>query len=181
VDSEAKTRKQRINPRLTAAGWSVRRFEHAFVGQPPSQSAVEEWPTTVGPADYALCEAGSVLGIVEAKKLTIGAQGVLPQAERYSRAIRSDTRYQGEFGVPFLYSTNGEEIWFHDVRQSLNRSRRVLGFHTPGALREQLDRDFDAEIAALRTFRCTRVFGRTRSRPTPRSKRPSRIGNARCW
>jgi type I restriction enzyme R subunit len=152
MDSESNTRKQRIDPRLTAAGWSVRPFDRAYLEQLPNASAVEEWPTTAGPADYALCEAGSVLGVVEAKKLTFGAQGVLPQAERYSRAIDSDTRYQGEFGVPFLYSTNGEEIWFHDIRQPLNRSRRVSTFHTPNALREQLDRDFDAELAALRAI-----------------------------
>jgi type I restriction enzyme R subunit len=152
LDSESRTRKERIDPRLAAARWSVRRFEQAYLKQLPPASAVEEWPTTAGPADYALCEAGSVLGVVEAKKLTIGAQGVLPQAQRYSRAIKSDTPYQGEFGVPFLYSTNGEEIWFHDVRQPLNRSRRILGFHTPTALREQLDRDFDAELALLRAI-----------------------------
>jgi type I restriction enzyme R subunit len=126
VDTESNTRKQRIDPRLAGAGWSVRRFEPTYLEQLPSASAVEEWPTTAGPADYAMCEADSVLGVIEAKKLTIGAQGVLPQAERYSRAIKSDTRYQGEFGVPFLYSTNGEEIWFHDVRQSLNRSESRL-------------------------------------------------------
>jgi type I restriction enzyme R subunit len=150
MDNESATRRLRIDPRLTAAGWSVRPFERRYFDQMPSASAVEEWPTTVGPADYALCETESVLGVVEAKKLTIGAQGVLPQAERYSRAIKSDTPYQGEFGVPFLYSTNGEEIWFHDVRQPLNRSRRVLGFHTPTALRELLERDVDAEQSVLR-------------------------------
>jgi type I restriction enzyme R subunit len=152
MDSESTTRKQRIDPRLAIAGWFVRPFDHAQLREPPSASAVEEWPTTAGPADYALCEARSVLGVVEAKKATIGAQGVLPQAERYSRAIKNDNPYQGEFGVPFLYSTNGEEIWFHDVRHALNRSRRVSGFHTPSALREQLDRDFDSELAALRSI-----------------------------
>lgn len=118
----------------------------------PVERAVEEWPTAAGPADYALCDTGAVRGVVEAKKAALGPQGVLPQAERYSRGIPQEPRYQGEFGVPFLYSTNGEEIWFHDVRQPLNRSRRVLGFHTPSALREQLDRDFDAELAALRAI-----------------------------
>lgn len=152
MDNEARTRRQRIDPRLTAAGWSVRAFERAYLDQLPDASAVEEWPTKAGPADYALCEAGSVLGVLEAKKLTIGAQGVLPQAERYSRAIEIDIVYPGGFGVPFLYSTNGEEIWFHDVREPLNRSRRVCSFHTPTALREQLDRDFDAELAALRAI-----------------------------
>jgi hypothetical protein len=96
MDSESNTRKQRIDPRLTGAGWSVRPFQHAYLKQRPNASAVEEWPTTAGPADYALCEAGSVLGVVEAKKLTIGPQGVLPQAERYSRAIKGNTTYQGE-------------------------------------------------------------------------------------
>ncbi|MGO9154890.1 type I restriction endonuclease subunit R [Mycobacterium sp.] len=118
----------------------------------PAEKAVEEWPTAAGPADYALCDAGAVCGIVEAKKLTLGPQGVLPQAERYSRAIAQDPLYQGEFGVPFLYSTNGEEIWFHDVRQPLNRSRKVSGFHTLKALRELLKRDFDAELSALRSI-----------------------------
>jgi type I restriction enzyme R subunit len=51
--------------------------------------------------------------------------------------------------VPFLYSTNGEQIRFHDVRREQNRSRWVSAFHTPAALGEMLDRDLDAELAAL--------------------------------
>lgn len=73
-----------------------------------------------GPADYAMCDDGRVIGGVEAKKLTIGPEGVLAQAERYSRGIRQQPRYQGEYKVPFLYSTNGERIRFHDVRRELN-------------------------------------------------------------
>ncbi len=46
------------------------------------------------------------------------------------------------FRVPFLYSTYGEVFWFHDVRDPLNRSRRVATFHTPAALQEMLGRDF---------------------------------------
>ncbi len=87
--------------------------------------------------------------MVEAKKLTVGPEGVLTQAERYSRGIRQQPRYLGEYGVPFLYSTNGERIRFHDVRRELNRSRDVSAFHTPDALRELLDRDFDSELARL--------------------------------
>jgi type I restriction enzyme R subunit len=74
---------------------------------------------------------------------------VLIQAERYSQGITQVPRYQGQFGAPFLYSTNGEVTWFHDVRHELNRSRRVSGFHTPAALDEMLSRDPDAELAAL--------------------------------
>jgi len=34
--------------------------------------AIEEFETANGPADYALCVDGRILGIVEAKKLTLG-------------------------------------------------------------------------------------------------------------
>ena len=81
-----------------------------------------------------------ILGVVEAKKLTVGPDGVLPQAERYSKGIEQTPRFQGEFGVPFLYSTNGERIMFHDVRSPLNRSREVRGFRTADALKEALGR-----------------------------------------
>ncbi len=104
---------------------------------------------SVRPADYALCDRGQVQAVVEAKKLTVGPQGVLTQAERYSKGIAQLPRYQGAFGVPFLYSTNGEVTWFHDVRHELNRSRRVSGFHTPTALAELLERDFELELEAL--------------------------------
>jgi type I restriction enzyme R subunit len=118
----------------------------------PAKKAVEEWPTAAGPADYALCDEGAVRGVVEAKKLTVGPQGVLTQAERYSRGIAQEPRYQGEFGVPFLYSTNGERLFFHDARHELNRSREVTGFHTPKALREMLARDFSGDLAKLDTL-----------------------------
>ncbi|MGK2939682.1 MAG: type I restriction-modification enzyme R subunit C-terminal domain-containing protein [Solirubrobacteraceae bacterium] len=112
-------------------------------------TALPELPTLDGPADYALCVAQQIQAVVEAKKLTVGPQGVLTQAERYSRGIQQQPRYQGEYGVPFLYSTNGEQIRFHDVRREHNRSRWVAGFHTPQALAEMLERDFDAELAIL--------------------------------
>ncbi len=134
-----------------------------------------------GPADYALCADGRVLGVVEAKKITLGPEGVLTQAERYSRGIRQQPRYQGEYGVPFLYSTNGERIRFHDVRREYNRSRWVSGFHTPAALAELLERDLDAELDALRALsRRTRGCARTRSRPTRRSSTLSRRHGGGC-
>src|SRR5208283_4364051 len=47
------------------------------------------------------------------------------------------------FRVPFLYSTNGEIIWYHDARNPLNRSRQIAKFHTPSALAERLKEKFD--------------------------------------
>ncbi len=129
-EQEKQTRRQRINPRLRAAGWEVVPFDHTTPMDAHDKAAIEEFETANGPADYALCNEGRTLGVLEAKKVTLGPQGVLVQAERYSKGIDQVPKYQGEFGAPFLYSTNGEVVWFHDVRNQLNRSRRVSGFHT---------------------------------------------------
>lgn len=149
ADSEKATRKKRIDPRLKAAGWLVVPCSTANLSSYSPALAIEEFPTSAGPADYALAGDEQIVGVVEAKKLSLGPQGVLVQAERYSKGLDQGLRYQGEFGVPFLYSTNGEETWFHDVREPLNRSRRVTGFHTPAALEEMLSRDTEAELSKL--------------------------------
>jgi type I restriction enzyme, R subunit len=146
---EKQTRRLRIDPRVEAANWKVKRFDSAMPLSAYGQAAVEEFETRNGPADYALCDDGRILGVVEAKKVSLGPQGVLIQAERYSKGVDQFPKYQGKFGVPFLYSTNGEVVWFHDVRDQLNRSRPVSGFHTPAALDELLTRDFDDELATL--------------------------------
>lgn len=145
-EAEWKTRKKRIDPRLDAAGWQTR------PGPPsPKPFRTEEHETANGPADYALWIDNQVVGVVEAKKVTVGPQNVLTQAERYARGIDpSESPYNFDgLRAPFLYSTNGEVIWFHDVRHPLNRSRRVANFHTTNALREQLGRDFEAECEKL--------------------------------
>lgn len=145
-EREWQTRKQRIDPRLEARGWSV---VSADKPRTSTSEAITEYPTDHGPADYALRLDDRVLGVVEAKRLTIGPQNSLTQAERYSRGVADSPFNFDGFRVPFLYSTNGEVIWFHDVRHPLNRSRRIADFHTPQALREMLDRDFEAECRWL--------------------------------
>lgn len=53
--------------------------------------------------------------------------------------------------MPFAYSTNGEIIWFQDLRSPTSRSRKVTHFHMPSALREMLERRDDADAAWLAT------------------------------
>jgi type I restriction enzyme R subunit len=149
AESEWLTRKKLIDGKLRDAGWKVVPFSASKALSAYSRRAVEEYPTQTGPADYALCLDGKIVGVVEAKKLTLGPQNVLSQAERYSKGVTQAGLQSGAFGVPFLYSTNGEVIWYHDVRHKLNRSRPVAAFHTPAALREQVDRDFDAALGKL--------------------------------
>ncbi len=153
MEPEAKTRVTRIDPQLKAAGWSVVAFDADKPVGSYRHGAVKEYETENGPADYALCHGGRVLAVVEAKKLTLGPEGVLTQAARYSRGVTgSQFVLPAGHHVPFLYSTNGERVMFHDVRDELNRSREVSGFHTPEALVEMLDRDLRAEIDGLRTI-----------------------------
>ena len=66
--NEAVTRKEQIDPRLKAAGWPVVPLSAASGEVPSPPTAVEEWPTSNGPADYSLCHKGAIRGVVEAKK-----------------------------------------------------------------------------------------------------------------
>jgi type I restriction enzyme, R subunit len=149
TETERLTRKTRIDPKLVSAGWRVASSDSAGGLDQYQQCAIEEFETDAGPADYALCVDRVLLGIVEAKRLTLGPQNVLTQAQRYSRGVTNNPLYYDGFHVPFLYSTNGEVIWFHDVRHQLNRSRTIARFHTPAALREMFDRDFEASCRWL--------------------------------
>jgi type I restriction enzyme R subunit len=158
IKSEYLTRKRLIDGRLKKAGWKVipckeDRSPGEYVAEATNRygfCAIEEFPTENGPADYALCLDGKVLGIVEAKKLTLGPQNVLTQAERYSRGLAGEPLNFRGYGVPFLYSTNGEVIWYHDIRHELNRSRQIAHFHAPDALAELLRRDLEASLQKLR-------------------------------
>ena len=93
---EWETRKRVIDPRLKAAGWKVVPWRPDRSLEAYDRCAVEEYPTDQGPADYALCVGGQILGIVEGKKLTLGPQNALTQAERYSKgATGSPLNFRG--------------------------------------------------------------------------------------
>lgn len=144
-ESEAETRIRRIDPRLEAAGWQV--LPPGRMPKTREHAATSEYPTSNDPADYALVTGTEPpVGVVEAKKVTVAPAAVLAQAERYSKGIKGAVTYRGMYGVPFLYSTNGEIVRIHDVRRTQNLSRVLFGFHTPTALQEMLQRDLDTEL-----------------------------------
>jgi type I site-specific restriction endonuclease len=64
--SEWATRRSRIDPKLNAAGWPVPPIEASSAAIPAHTTALTEYPADNGPADYALCTGGRVVGIVEA-------------------------------------------------------------------------------------------------------------------
>jgi type I restriction enzyme R subunit len=151
MESERLTRKRRIDPQLESLGWRVVPFVENCSLADLNNCAIEEYPTENGPADYALCLDGRIIGVLEAKKITLGPQNVLTQAQRYARGLTNSLLNYDGHRAPFLYSTNGEVIWFHDVRHSINRSRKITKFHTPEALRHFFGRDFEASLAWLET------------------------------
>jgi len=148
-ESERETRRTRIDTRLRALGWTICPFRPDSAISRYAQHAVTEFETRNGPADYAFVLDGQVVGVVEAKKVSLGPQNVLSQAERYARGLEQ-TRFDFDgLGVPFLWSTNGEVVWFHDVRHPLNVSRQVSDLPTPNAIREALSRQSEAACQKL--------------------------------
>lgn len=136
--SEQKTRRLLIDRKLKDDGWGpVVPFDGNHVYK---NESVTEYKTATGPADYVLFHKGTPLAIVEAKKLALGPQSVLKQAQRYARGFPDTWWTFDKYHVPFIYSTNGEVIWFQDLRRPRSSSREVKHFHTPQALEEMLER-----------------------------------------
>ena len=72
MESEKDNRKRRIDPKLKALGWRIAPYDPARSLTSYQSCAIEEYPTENGPADYVLCLNGQIVGVVEAKKLTLG-------------------------------------------------------------------------------------------------------------
>lgn len=134
IINEETTRKKWIDEKLKKSGWeTLVRYEEGMDTSSLHKVAVEEYMTATGPADYALFANGKLVAFVEAKKISLGPQNVLQQAQRYIKGAEQDG-----INVPFIYSTNGEVIWFQDLRLANSRSRQVQEFHTPKSLIEYL-------------------------------------------
>ena len=140
---EWKTRRDRINTKLKALNpaWNIVKYRPELETSTLNHHAVEEFPTANGPADYALFVKGELLGIIEAKKVGVGPHNVLEQAKRYSKGAFNPVGNWAGYRVPFLYATNGEVIWFLDVRNEKNISRQLSNFHSPDALYEFFEID----------------------------------------
>ncbi len=145
-ESEWKTRKTRIDKQLRALNpsWVIIPHKAGMDISALDHHAIEEYPTDNGPADYALVVKGKLLGIIEAKKVSIDPQNVLEQAKRYSAGCTRTIGSWNNYKVPFLYSSNGVHIWFADVREENYYQRELMDFHTPHALEEMFDRDYSS-------------------------------------
>ena len=156
--TEAETRLI-IDCQLRAAGWEADTQSLRYAnGTRPVKGrnlAIAEWPTTAqdgddGRADYALFIGLQMVGIIEAKRISIDVPGVVDgQCREYAAAIREEDKPLciGEWGgyyVPFLFAANGRRyveqwkeksgVWFRDVRNPANKSRALRGWMSPEGL-----------------------------------------------
>ena len=143
-ESEWKTRKNIIDKQLKALNppWVIIYYKEGLEISILDHHAIEEYPTDNGPADYALVVKGKLLGILEAKKVSVDPQNVLEQAKRYSAGCKRTIGSWNNYKVPFLYSSNGIRIWFADIREEKYYQRELMHFHTPDALEEMFNRDY---------------------------------------
>ena len=129
----------KIDKQLKEAGW-----EDLNNNINNKTGFVREFPTGSGPVDYALLISGHPIAIIEAKKASKDAYSALTQAERYAETINAQ-RYQiNGFNIPFILTTNSEEIWFRDLRQDAPMERSLRFFHTPEALKKIFKKDYSA-------------------------------------
>ena len=155
--TEAETR-QLIDQQLIAAGWEADtinlRYAKDIRPEKFANKAIAEWPTSSGPADYALFCGMTLIGVIEAKKKQKDVVSDLGQSKRYANDIEIKeseffaTGYPwGGYNVPFLFSTNGRPylkqleqksgIWFLDARSPTNHPRPLQAWYTPQGLQKQ--------------------------------------------
>ena len=175
ADAQAADRPAARRGRLAAAGESRR---------PADAYRTEEEETANGPADYALWLDGRIVGIVEAKKLTLGPQNVLTQAERYARGLAAGSPFDFDglrVPVPLLHERRGDLVPRRPPRAEPLAAgrRRSTPQRAARAARPRLDAALRDAPGDCRTT--TRGCGRTSSRPTPLSRRRSPSASATCW
>ena len=129
--------RQKIDPMLTQAGWSVQNREKMDFSRGLGV-AVREFPTDTGPADYVLFTDRKPIGVIEAKAAEKG-QTLSVVAEQSQRYATSQLKwFQNHDPLPFIYESNGEITFFRDIRDPRPRSREVFWFHRPQTLQAWL-------------------------------------------
>ncbi len=181
VLDEAATRSL-IDAQLRNRGWEADsqnlRYSKNMRPLKGRNMAISEWPSSNGPADYALFVGTMCVGIVEAKRKNKNVSDRIDQAGRYSQGFRrdqcelvaggpwkaeiKDSKDAPPFQVPFLFSTNGRSylkqietqsgIWFRDAREPTNLRRALADWPTPDGLLEEIGTDrakAHAELEAM--------------------------------
>ena len=134
---EAKAR-ERIDHKLTQAGWLVQDLKQLNLGAAPGV-AVREFPTDGGPADYVLFVNRAAVGVIEAKRDEAGENLTAHEVQtaRYANATLKWRKDQAP--LPFLFESTGQIIHFTDGRDPAPRAREIFHFFKAETLQEWLD------------------------------------------
>jgi type I restriction enzyme R subunit len=135
---EQKARKD-IDKLLSLAGWTVQIRDEINLGASLGV-AVREYPTDIGPVDYALFVDRKAIGVIEAKAAGTTSSGVAEQSVRYIRNF-PDNVLHFTLPLPFAYESTGVETFFRDERDPEFRSRSAFTFHKPETLMEWIQED----------------------------------------
>ncbi|CCE11419.1 endonuclease R [Bradyrhizobium sp. STM 3843] len=163
-----------IDEQLRERGWDADSVNLRYAkGARPVRGkslAIAEWPTSNGPADYAMFVGMTCVALVEAKRKRKNVQAAIDQAGRYAQGfdvingvehpeggpwkVSSAPTDKPPFRVPFLFATNGRPylkqvetqsgIWFRDARNPTNLRRALTDWPTPEGLMAELNIDRQA-------------------------------------
>lgn len=130
--------RQKIDHWFTDAGWKVINRED----YEPTCSAVAIREGLLKgnlEADYFLFINGKAVGVLEAKRKDIDASSdaVCEQAARYARSVPHIYQtYQNP--LPFIFTSNGKELYFCDSREQESCFRQIITIPTPHDLVKKL-------------------------------------------
>lgn len=126
-----------IDEKLEQSGWVVQNVAQLNLGAALGV-AVREFPTSTGPVDYALFIDGDPVGIIEAKKSSVGENITVVEEQSARYAISSFKWINREYTIRFAYEATDKLIKFTDYKDIKYRSRRVFSFHRPEYLESLL-------------------------------------------
>ena len=131
--------RDQIDARLAEAGWHVQGKE-ALDFSAGQGLAVREYPTDVGPADYALFVDRRAVGVIEAKPDEWGHKITRVEDQSASYAAAKLKWVKNKEPLPFVYESTGVITRFTDRRDPRPRSREVFTFHCPETMVEWLSK-----------------------------------------
>ena len=126
-----------IDEKLEQSGWVVQNVAQLNLGAALGV-AVREFPTSTGPVDYALFIDGDPVGVIEAKKSSVGENITVVEEQSVRYATSSFKWINREYTIRFAYEATDKLIKFTDYKDIKYRSRRVFSFHRPEYLESLL-------------------------------------------
>lgn len=159
---EESTRENKINHMLEKSGWSTddRTSEGTYKTEIKTSSM--DVGQKEGFADYILYDENmNPIAVIEAKSDEKPSIGNLQQAKRYAKTLEEHTPHRTNSGhIPFVYATNGDEIWFQDLREKAPQKKQIGAFHSLDTLHKKLWFDYNEIHETLDSYDTKKFDGK---------------------